>query len=123
MVEQMVFGEGWREKFSESGFAGFGDFFNFSDGCPRNELSRRSVQTLNLEIDSEPKTFFIKLFINTHLKDILFTRAHFGKFYSQAECEWENSKLLLANGIKTYNPVCLGWQKTLGIEKNSFIVT
>ena len=123
VVEQIIFADGWQAKFAESGFTGFDDFFQFSDGRPINELSRRSVQMLTLNIDSEQKTFFIKRFINPHIKDIIFARAHFGKFYSQAECEWENAKLLFANGIKTYRPLCLGSQKILGIEKNSFLVT
>lgn len=122
-MEQIVFADGWQGKFAESGFTEFADFFQFSDGSRINERSRRSVQMLTLNIASEQKTFFIKRFINPHIKDILFARAHFGKFYSQAECEWENAKLLFANGIKTYKPLCLGWQKTLGIEKNSFLVT
>ena len=122
-MEQIIFAEGWKDKFAESGFTKFDDFFNFSDGSQRNELSRRNVQTLNLNIASEQKTFFVKRFINTHLKDILFARVHFGEFLSQAECEGQNAKLLFASGINTYNPVCLGWQKKLGLEKNSFIVT
>ena len=122
-MEQMIFADGWQEKFSESGFSKFDDFFQFYGGCPINERSRRSVQKLTLDMASGQKTFFIKRFINPHIKDILFARAHFGKFYSQAQCEWENAKLLFSCGIKTYNPVCLGWQKILGIEKKSFLVT
>jgi hypothetical protein len=54
---------------------------------------------------------------------MFFSISNFGRFCSQAACEWKNTNILLKNGIETYRPVCYGEQTRLGVERKSFFVT
>ncbi len=65
----------------------------------------------------------MKRFFHPHFKDMLFTWRSFGRLCSQAQCEWENARLLLDNGIETYRPICYGERIKWGIENKSFMIT
>ncbi|UCF16542.1 MAG: hypothetical protein JSW59_03600, partial [Phycisphaerales bacterium] len=64
-----------------------------------------------------------KRFFRPYFKDILFARRNIGESCSQGRYEFESARFLLDNGIGSYNPVCYGEQRILGIETKSFVIT
>ncbi len=122
-LQKVVYENTWDKFFVEFGLKVFDDFFEFPDVKLIGRNNRRSVVSFSLGSDSQKKHFFMKRFFRPHFKDMLFTRQNFGRFCSQAQCEWENTKLLLNNGIETYHPVCYGEESKLGVEYKSFLVT
>jgi len=122
-VQRVVFADSWEQFFSRHDLESFGDFFEYTPVETIGINDRRNVVTFSLGEDSQKKQFFMKRFFHPHFKDMFFTWRSFGKLCSQAQCEWENAKLLLDNGIETYRPVCFGERTKWGIEAKSFIVT
>lgn len=122
-MEKVVFAESWQQVFADFGLGTFEDFFNYPYERKINMRKKRDVQLLTLGEGENSKEFFVKRFYNPHFKDMLFTWRNFGGFCSLARYEWENARLLFANGIKTYKPVCYGEQTKAGIERRSFLVT
>lgn len=120
---KIEFAEGWAEQFEGVGLRLFEDFFDYSAGRTINRNERRDVVAMELSFGSQRKEFFMKRFLNPHLKDILFTFSNFGRICSQAMCEWMNANTLLKNGVQTYRPICYGEQKILGFERRSFVIT
>ena len=123
MVEKIVFVDTWQSVFAGWELKSFDDFFDYSDGERINKNNKRDVSILTFGDGPERKVFFIKRFYNPHYKDILATRLNFGRFLSQASCEWENANLLLENGIETYRPVCFGERMRCGLERRSLFLT
>ena len=122
-MEKVVFADAWNEYFAARGMQGFFDFYDYSSGGGLvNKNSRRNVQRLEFAGDGG-RAFYMKRFDRPHLKDTFFAFANYGKVMSQAQLEWENARLLLANGIDTYKPVCYGHRLICGVEKMSFLVT
>jgi hypothetical protein len=120
---KIEFAEGWAEQFEGVGLRSFEDFFDYSAGRTINRNEKRDVTVMELSFGPQRKAFFMKRFLNPHLKDILFTFRNFGSVCSQAVCEWKNAGILLENGVQTYRPVCYGEQKILGVERRSFFIT
>ena len=123
-MEQVIFADSWQSVFADCGLNSFEDFFYCSavENTDGNKPSRE-VNTLTLGDGRERKMLFLKRFHNSHIKDTLFSISNFGRFCSQAACEWKNANMLLKNGIETYRPVCYGEQTRLGVERKSFFVT
>jgi len=122
-VQNIVFSDSWRQFFAEFGLRSFDDFFEHSATETIGKNKKRSVVTFSLGQGSQKKHFFMKRFFHPHFKDMFFTWHSFGRFCSQARCEWENAGLLLDNGIETYRPVCYGEKTRWHLESKSFIVT
>jgi hypothetical protein len=122
-VQKVVYENTWDKFFAELGFKSFDDFFEYPDVELIGKNNKRSVVSFSLGSDSQKKHFFMKRFYRPHFKDMLFTRRSFGRFCSQAKCEWENAGLLLKNGIETYHPICYGEETKYGVESKSFLVT
>ena len=122
-MEKVVFADGWDEYFAGKGMQGFSDFYDYSSGGGLvNKNSRRNVRRLEFAGDGG-RAFYMKRFDRPHLKDTFFAFANYGRLMSQAQLEWENARLLLANGIDTYKPVCYGHRLVCGLERMSFLVT
>ena len=121
-MQRIVCENSWRQFFAEFGLKSFDDFFRYSTIETVGNNDKRSVVTFSLGSGSQ-KHFFMKRFLHPHFKDMFFTWRSFGRLCSQAQCEWENAKLLLDNGIETYRPICYGEETKWGIESKSFIVT
>lgn len=113
----------YKKVFSSNGLRKFEDFFSYNNGSIVNKNNRREVLRFSFNGDGWEKVFFMKRFFNPHFKDMMFTWRVFGRPCSQAVCECNNAKLLLENGINTYQPVYYGEQKVFGIERKSFLVT
>ncbi len=109
--------------FEKAGFKSFDDFFNYSEGITITKNQKRDVVAFSLDADDRRQHFFMKRFFNPHYKDMLFTFRSFGRFCSQAACEWQNANTLLQNGIPTYIPVCSGEETRLRLERKSFLIT
>ena len=122
IVDKVVFADFRQPLFAEFGLKSFDDFFGYCGGERTSKNNKRDVVEFHLGEESQKKHFFMKRFYNPHFKDMLFARRNFGRFCSQAVCEWENANLLLKNDIGTYRPVCYGEQLTWGIERKSFFV-
>lgn len=122
-MEKIAFADSYQEIFAGAGFNCLDDFFNYDAGTRVNKNNKREVIAFTLETNDGPKNFFMKRFYKPHYKDILSAKLTFGKFYSQAQVEWENANLLLKNGIGTYKPICWGRTTKLGLECRSFFVT
>ncbi len=122
-MQRVVFADSREQFFNQHGLKSLGDFFEFSPVETIGTNNKRSVVTFSLGKDSQKKQFFMKRFFHPHFKDMFFTWRSFGRLCSQAQCEWENAKLLLEGGIETYRPVCYGEKTKCGIEAKSFIVT
>ena len=122
-MERVIYRDSWDRFFAEFGLASLEDFFEYSPVEIIGINNKRSVVTFSLGSDSQKRQFFMKRFFHPHLKDMFFTWRSFGRFCSQARCEWENARLLLDNGIETYRPVCYGEKTILGVENKSFMVT
>jgi len=120
---KIEFAKGWAEQFESVGLRKFEDFFDYSAGRTINRNEKRDVVVMELSFGPQRKEFFMKRFLNPHLKDILFTFSNFGSVCSQAMCECKNVNILLKNGVRTYRPVCWGEQKILGVERRSFFIT
>ena len=121
-MQRVVFSDNRQGFFAEVGLKSFDDFFN-CDGERISTATKRDVRKLTLDNGSAKKVFFMKRFFSPHFKDMLFTYLNFGRFCSQAACEWQNANLLLENGIGTYRPICFGEQTKFGIERKSFFIT
>jgi len=119
----VIFADGWQSFFENQQFVSFDDFFSYSKGRLINKNERRDVRKIVLEQAAGRLVFFLKRFHRPHFKDIIFASRNSGGRCSQAAYERQNANLLLANGIDTYQPVCIGEQFTLGIESKSFLVT
>jgi len=122
-VGKVVFVKSWQPIFAESGLKLFEDFFDYSGGQRIGKNNKREVITFHLGRAEAKKQFFMKRFFNPHLKDMLFTLRNFGRFCSQAACEWKNANILLQNNIDTYKPICYGERINYGLEKKSFFLT
>jgi hypothetical protein len=122
-MEEIVFVNSHEQAFAKFGLSSFDDFFNYAGGKRVNKNTKRDVQMLTFDTETGRKVFFLKRFHKPHLKDILFAAAHSGRLCSQAECEWQNAKLLLERGIQTFETVCYGHRTVCGIERQSFLVT
>lgn len=122
-MEEIVFANSYKQTFAEFGLSSFEDFFNYAGGKLINKNTKRDVQMLTFDTDSGRKVFFLKRFHNPHLKDILFAAGRSGRLCSQAEYEWQNTKLLLERGTKTFETVCYGHRTICGIERRSFLIT
>ena len=122
-MERIIFADLWESFFAGYGLKSFDDFFGYSRGQTINTNSKRDVVMFTLGEGAKQKRFFMKRFHNPHFKDMLFTRGSFGGFCSQSRCEWENTNLLLSNGVDTYRPSCYGERTKWGIEKESFSIT
>ena len=122
-MEKVIYKDSWGRFFAEFGLASLEDFFEYSPVETIGINNKRSVVTFSLGSDSQKKQFFMKRFFHPHFKDMFFTWRNFGRFCSQARCEWENARLLLDNGIETYRPVCYGEKTTFGVENKSFMIT
>lgn len=123
MVERVIFSGSWGKYFAEFGLESFGDFFEYARGTKIGENERRNVYRLTFGEGDDSEVFYIKRFRHCHLKDIIAAWRNFGRPVSQARVEWSNANLLLANGIDTYRPACMGERKVWGIERQSFFVT
>ena len=122
-MEKVVFTDGWDEYFAARGMQEFADFYDYSaGGVLVNKNSKRNVQRLVFEGDGGG-AFYMKRFERPHLKDTYFAFRNYGKVMSQAQLEWENARLLLANGIDTYKPACYGHRIACGLERMSFFIT
>ena len=119
----VTFAKDWQAVFKRFDLETFQDFFEYSKGSLVNKNTKRDVLAFSLPLEGGNKEFFMKRFHKPHIKDMLFTLTNFGRFCSQAECEWNNANILLENGIDTYKPVCFGSDTTCGIERGSFFVT
>jgi len=122
-VERIVFTNSWSRYFAKFDLGTFDDFFERMATDAKGGNSRRKVSRFSLGTDDQRKTFFIKRFFRPHLKDVIFARRNLGESCSQGRYEFESARLLLDNDIGTYNPVCYGEQRSLGIETKSFVVT
>jgi hypothetical protein len=122
-VRQVVFANSWSRFFRKFNVATFDDFFERLATDAKGGNSRRDVVRFSLGTDQQKKTFFIKRFFSPHFKDILFARRNIGESCSQGRYEFESARFLLYNGIGSYNPVCYGEKRMLGIETKSFVVT
>lgn len=122
-MQEIEFAGRWGEEFGRFGFECFEDFFDYSDGRVINRNEKRDVIAFSLGKDGDKKDFFMKRFYCPHFKDMLFTFNNFGYICSQARCEWNNANILLENGVGTYKPVCWGWERRFGIERQSFFIT
>ncbi len=109
--------------FERAGLKSFEDFFNYSGGVTIIKNRKRDVVAFSLDADDRQRHFFMKRFFSPHYKDMLFTFRNFGRFCSQAACEWQNANALLQSGIATYKPVCCGEETRMGLERNSFFIT
>jgi hypothetical protein len=118
-----VFADSWSAFFAEFNLKSFDDFFENLVAKTIGVNTKRNVITFSLGADSREKRFFMKRFYHPHFKDMLFSWRNLGRACSQARYEWENTGLLLDNGINTYRPVCFGEKMTWGIENRSFLVT
>ena len=122
-MQKIVYANSWSQFFAEFGLKSFDDFFEYSAAKPIGRNNKRSVVTFSLGPESQKKHFFMKRFFRPHFKDMFFAWRSFGRFCSQAQCEWENARLLIDNGIETYRPVCYGEKAKCGVENKSFIIT
>jgi hypothetical protein len=122
-MERVVFAGSWESFFAEFGLTSFDDFFNYPSSGRTSSKRKRHVSALNFEKSTASQLFFLKRFYYSHFGDMLFAFRNFGRFYSQAACEWKNASLLLDKGFGTYIPVCYGEQIKCGIERKSFFVT
>jgi len=122
-VQRVVFANSWSTFFAEFQLESFDDFFEKLPARTIEVNKKRNVTTFSLGPNSHEKKFFMKRFSHPHLKDMLFSFRNIGRPCSQARYEWENTRLLLDNGIETYRPVCFGEKITFGIENSSFFVT
>ncbi len=122
-MERIVFAEGWREVFADSGYENFNSFFKYSSGERINEKGKRNVQSLTIKRQGAAATVFIKRFNYPHLKDLVGSYFSFGRVLSQAAVEWENANFLLNKNIGTYKPVCCGEKTIFGLERKSFFVS
>ena len=122
-MRKIEFAEDQAQLFKDSGLESFEDFFDYSKGEMVNANKKRNVLAITLKTGGGQKEFFMKCFFSPHFKDMFFTFQNFGHLCSQAQCEWENANILLANGIDTYRPVCFGFQTVFGVERKSFFVT
>ena len=123
-MKSVIFVGNWRDYFTGFSLNSFDDFFYYGDGRIINKNNKRDVSVLSLPIrDGGTGTFFLKRFLNPHIKDILSGWCAFGKATSQARLEYNNVMLLLKHGIDTYKPVCFGEETVLGVERRSFFIT
>jgi len=122
-VKRIVFADSWSAFFDEFNLKSFDDFFENLPAKTIGVNRKRNVVTFSLGSDSQNKKFFMKRFSHPHFKDMLFSFRNIGRPCSQARYEWENTRLLLDNGIETYRPVCFGEKITCGIENSSFFIT
>ncbi|MHC4159743.1 MAG: lipopolysaccharide kinase InaA family protein [Planctomycetota bacterium] len=122
-MEKVVFVNSCEQTFAEFGLNSFDDFFNYAGGKCINKNTKRDVQMLTFDTDTGRKVFFLKRFHKPHFKDMLFAMGNLGRLCSQAECEWQNAKLLLECGVQTVKTICYGHRTICGIERQSFLVT
>jgi len=122
-VKRIFFEESWARFFAGFGLKSFDDFFQYRGGQTIGKNNKRDVVTFKLGRDEQEKQFFMKRFFHPHFKDMLFARWNIGEFCSQARYEWESTKLLFDNEIRTYSPACYGEKMRWGLESKSFIVT
>ncbi|MHC4436374.1 MAG: lipopolysaccharide kinase InaA family protein [Planctomycetota bacterium] len=122
-MQRIVFADSWSAFFAEFNFKSFDDFYENLAVKTIGVNKKRNVITFNLGPDSQKKKFFMKRFSHPYFKDMLFCWRNIGRPCSQARYEWENTRLLLDNGVETYRPVCFGEKITCGIENSSFFVT
>ena len=123
LMKKVVFTNSWKEYFERFHLTTFDDFYDYSDASNIGSNQKRNVKAFSLGEREQRKDFFIKRFHRPHLKDILSAGLNFGRPTTQAGVELKNARYLLANGIGTYNPVCIGEHTLTGIETKSFIVT
>ena len=122
-MENIVFADSWGEFFAERSLESFSDFYDYTGGTKIGENQKRSVYKWEFDDPGGTKTLFIKRFKRPHLKDTLAAWCNFGRPISQASVEWENTNLLLQNGIETYKPVCMGERMFRKLEAKSFFIT
>ena len=122
-MDKIVFESEWESFFASNKLHAFDDFFEFAQGQTINQNSKRNVVVFELDNNGRKRVFYMKRFIHPHFKDMLAAFGHFGTLCSQAEVEWRNAKILLANKIETYHPVCYGAQSRFSIEQRSFFIT
>ena len=122
-MKKVVFADNWQSFFTRYGLKSFDDFFAIQADEQVLKASKRYVNSFTLGQQADKKTFFIKRFSYSHLKDIFFALYNFGSFLSQAACEWKNSHYLIEKGFSTYKPICYGEHTWRGIERKSFFVT
>ena len=118
-MKKVIFADSWQSLFADNGLKSFDDFFALEADKEILNSKKRYVNSFTLG----EKTFFIKRFSYSHLKDIFFTLSNFGGILSQSACEWKNAHHLIENGFSAYKPICYGEDTWLGIEKKSFFVT
>ena len=122
-MRNIKFAKDSSDIFEKAGLKSFADFFDYSEGVTITGNQKRDVVAFSLDTDDRRRHFFMKRFFNPHYKDMLFTFRNFGRFCSQASCEWKNANTLLQNGIPTYKPVCCGEETRLYLERRSFLIT
>jgi hypothetical protein len=118
-MDKIIFADSWNDYFSAFGLRSFDDFYDYKDASHVNRNKRRNVRRFTLKDAQGEKSFYIKRFHGSHLKDKLAAAIRFGWGASQARVEWENARYLLNNGFATYVPVCYGESN----RGKSFIVT
>jgi len=122
-MQRIVFADSWSDFFADFDLKSFEDFFENLEAKTIGVNKKRNVSSFSLGPDSNKKKFFMKRFSHPHFKDMLFSWRNIGRPCSQGRYEWENTRLLLDNGIETYHPVCFGEKIKYGIEDSSFFVT
>ncbi len=122
-MEKIVFADSWQGFFAEFGLRSFYDFFDYPGTERIDKKTKRRVNKLTFGDGRKRRTFFMKRFYYSHLKDTFLALRNFRQLCSQAACEWKNANLLFKNGFETYRPACYGEQMKSGLEKKSFFVT
>jgi len=123
MNEKVFFEEGYKDIFVAAGLESFSDFLDFDGGQIVNKNSRRQVIKFSLDDNGTSREFFLKCFFTPQLKDIFFVCRNLGKLGTQAQLEWQTTRVLNENGVGTYKMACFGEKRSWGIERASFFVT
>ena len=120
---KLVFEENYKTILHEANLKSLQDFFDFSNGELINRNQKRNVVAFTLNVDNQPVEFFMKRFVDPHLKDMFFVFRNYHHFHSQAAAECKSVEILAQHGIKAYKPVCCGEERFCGFEKRSLFIT
>ena len=106
----------------DAGLSDFDAFMQVAGGPPTSKHKRRETLPLEIEVDGERKTFFLKRVFKVPLKHTLWPRLLGGEGRSQPALEWQRCRDLTRAGIPVMRAVAYGERCRFGLVNQAFLL-
>lgn len=106
----------------DAGLSDFDAFMQVAGGPPTSKHKRRETLPIEIEMDGERKTFFLKRVFKVPLKHTLWPRLRGEPGRSQPALEWQRCRDLTRAGIPVMRAVAYGERCRFGLPSQAFLL-